>query len=286
MKPGLWDYVKAAFSARPIGMFIPPNWIGLAVFAFLGTLNPGFLIIGAGLELGYLALLATKPRFQRLVGGARLSRTQHQWQAKLDQLVAQLGKGDQVRYRALEARCRSILEQQLQGTTLPPDLDFQAGGLGRLTWMYLRLLLTRQSIDRIIRESTGPSLDGERLEERLQKLQERLKEESLSDELRRSLTGQIEILQQRLEKRREAREKLAFVDAELVRIQDQVELLREQGVLSTDPEMVSQRIDEIATALGGTTDWIREQQKIYGVMEDLLAEPPPLSVRTAAKESQ
>ena len=30
MKQGLWTYVKAAFNARPIGMFVPPNWIGLA----------------------------------------------------------------------------------------------------------------------------------------------------------------------------------------------------------------------------------------------------------------
>ena len=286
MKPGFWDYVKSAFNARPIGMFIPPNWIGLGIFAVLGTLNPGFWIIGAGLELGYLALLATEKRFQRFVSGERLLRTQRQWQTKMDQLVAQLGQGDQARYRALESRCRSVLGQQPQGATLPPDLDVQAEGLGRLSWMYLRLLLTRQSIDRIIRESTAVTLDGERLEERIDRLQGRLKEESLSDELRRSLAGQVEILQQRLERRREAREKLAFLDAELARIQEQVELLREQAVLSTDPETVSERIDQITTTLGGTTEWIRQQQKIYGVMEDLLVEPPPLSVRTVAKENQ
>jgi len=286
MKPGFWDYVKSAFNARPIGMFIPPNWIGLGIFAVLGALNPGFWIIGAGLELGYLALLATETRFQRFVSGERLLRTQRQWQTKMDQLVAQLGQGDQARYRALESRCRSVLGQQPQGATLPPDLDVQAEGLGRLSWMYLRLLLTRQSIDRIIRESTAVTLDGERLEERIDRLQGRLKEESLSDELRRSLAGQVEILQQRLERRREAREKLAFLDAELARIQEQVELLREQAVLSTDPETVSQRIDQITTTLGGTTEWIRQQQEIYGVMEDLLVEPPPLSVRTVAKENQ
>lgn len=286
MKPGFWDYVKSAFNARPIGMFIPPNWIGLGIFAVLGALNPGFWIIGAGLELGYLALLATETRFQRFVSGERLLRTQRQWQTKMDQLVAQLGQGDQARYRALESRCRSVLGQQPQGATLPPDLDVQAEGLGRLSWMYLRLLLTRQSIDRIIRESTAVTLDGERLEERIDRLQGRLKEESLSDELRRSLAGQVEILQQRLERRREAREKLAFLDAELARIQEQVELLREQAVLSTDPETVSERIDQITTTLGGTTEWIRQQQKIYGVMEDLLVEPPPLSVRTVAKENQ
>jgi len=48
MKLGLMDYVRAAFNARPIGMWIPPNWIGLGVFGFLGVLNPGFWVLGAG----------------------------------------------------------------------------------------------------------------------------------------------------------------------------------------------------------------------------------------------
>ncbi|PYV02565.1 MAG: hypothetical protein DMG10_14215 [Acidobacteria bacterium] len=286
MKPDLWDYIKTAFNARPMGMFIPPNWVGLGVLAFLGTLNPGFWIMGAGLELGYLLLLSTNPRFQRVVAGLRISQEQHQRQARLDSLVNQLGKGDQARYRNLVARCRTILEQQVQTASAPPALEPQAEGLGHLSWIFLKLLVTRQAIEKILRESAGTSIDVEPLEDRLESLQRRIAEPSLSEELRRSLTGQIEILRQRLAKRGEAREKLAFLDAELARIQEQVELLREQSVLSTDPEVVSQRIDEITTTLGGTTDWIREQQKVYGAMEDLLAEPPPISVPGAVKESQ
>jgi len=115
------------------------------------------------------------------------------------------------------------------------------------------------------------------LEERIGALQARLNE-SLSDELKKSLTGQIEILQQRLEKRREAKQKLAFLDAELMRIQEQVELVREQAVLMADPETLSQRIDQITTTLGSTTQWISDQQKIYGAVEDLMAEPPPVQM--------
>jgi uncharacterized protein YicC (UPF0701 family) len=109
-------------------------------------------------------------------------------------------------------------------------------------------------------------------------LQEQL-EQPLSEELKKSLSGQIEILQQRLEKRREGKQKLAFLDAELMRIQEQVELIREQSVLSADPDTLSQRIDQITTTLGGTNQWIRDQQKIYGAVEDLMAEPPPLRLK-------
>jgi len=285
MKPTFWDYVRSAFNARPMGMFVPPNWIGLGVFGFLGLLNPGFWIIGLGLELAYLGRLATDSRFQRLVEGERLLGERRRWQERLADLIRELPAEDQQRYRALERRCGNILEQQLRGATLAPALEEQGEGLGKLVWIYLRLLLTRESIKKIIQESSGSQEDAARMEERIEKLQLQLKQPAISEDLRKSLSAQCEILQQRVEKKREAVEKLAFLDAELTRIQEQVELLREQAVLSTDPEAVSQRIDQITTTLGGTSQWIRDQQKIYGAMEDLLNEPPPLVV-SSWKESQ
>jgi hypothetical protein len=285
MKPTFWDYVQAAFNARPAGMFVPPNWIGLGIFGFLGVLNPGFWIIGLGCELAYLGWLGTHPRFQKLVSGDRHLDERRRWQARLSESIHRLPAEDQQRYRALEARCQGILEQQSQGTTLSPSLSEQGEGLGRLVWIYLRLLITRESIRKIIRESSNSPEQAAELKERIDKLQEQLKQASVGEDLRKSLTAQLEILQQRQEKKREAVEKLAFLDAELTRIQEQVELLREQAVLSTDPEVVSQRIDQVTTTLGGTTQWIRDQQKIYGAMEDLLSDPPPLVVQSS-KESQ
>jgi hypothetical protein len=276
MKPGVWDYIREAFNARPIGMFIPPNWIGLGIFGLLGALNPGFWIIGLGVELGYLWALGTNQRFQRFIGGSLQLQTRKEWQGRIDGLVEQLGPEDRQRYRVLEGRCRALLEQQLRLQAPPPGLDAQGEGLGRLLWVYLRLLATRQAINRIVRGASTAD-ESTDLEGRVAKLQERLNG-SLTEDLRKSLTGQIEILQQRLERRREAKEKLAFLDAELTRIQEQIELVREQAVLSTDSETVSQRIDQITTTLGSTTQWITDQQKIYGAVEDLMAEPPALKV--------
>ncbi len=287
MKPRFSDYVREAFHARPIGMFVPPNWVGLGVFALLGLLNPGFLVMGVGLELAYLGVLATNKRFQRLIDAMYLGKTTKSRQDMVNDLVSQLGPEGLKRYRALEVRCRVILEQQFRGGAIPTGVETQGEGLSRLLWVYLRLLLTRQAIDRIVRETAeAPREDSDRIEERIQALEAQLKDTNLTEDLRRSLTGQMEILQQRLEKRKEARDKLAFLDAELTRIQEQVELVREQAVLAASPEALSQRIDQITTTLGGTNQWIREQQQIYGAVEDLLAEPPPLSLNGPAKQSQ
>jgi len=285
MKTDFWDYIRAAFNARPSGMFVPPNWIGIGAFGFLGLLNPGFWIIGIGCELAYLGWLGTHPRFQRIVNGDRLLNEQQRWQERLSDLTRQLPADDQQRYRSLENRCKDILEQQARGTAISPGTEEQGAGLGKLVWIYLRLLLTRESIRKIIQGPQNSPDEEVRMDERIGKLQQQLKDAAVGEDLSKSLSGQIEILQQRLAKKREAVEKLAFLDAELTRIQEQVELLREQSVLATDPETVSQRIDQVTTTLGGTNQWIQDQQKIYGAMEDLLAEPPPLTI-PGAKESQ
>jgi DNA repair exonuclease SbcCD ATPase subunit len=280
VNPGAWDYICKAFNARPMGMFVPPNWIGLGSFAILGLLNPGFWVIGLGVELAYLWILGTNKRFQRLVDASQKMETRQQWQTRIDALVHQLGNEDQQRYRALEVRCWTLMEQRHSIQTPSSGLQAQGEGLSRLLWVYLRLLATRQAINRILRSQAGAPSESTGLEERISNLQSRLKEE-ISEELRKSLSGQIEILQQRLDKRREAKEKLVFLDAELTRIQEQVELVREQSVVSADPETLSKRIDEVTATLGGTAQWISDQQKLYGAVEDLMSEPPPLQIKNS-----
>lgn len=285
MSVGIKNTVRAAFNARPMGMWVPPNWIGLGLFGLLGLVNPGFWVLGLGLELAYLYGVGTNPRFRRVVEASARGRAEIEWTDRLERLVADLGPEDQRRYRALENRCRAILRQQSTAST-PVALSAQGDSLRRLSWIYLRLLLTRQSITRALRESTGPGMQSESFEDRILHLEARLQDTGLSEGLRKSLTGQVEILKQRLDKQKEARDKLAFLEAELVRIQEQAELVREQAVLTTSPEVVSQRIDQISETLGGTTQWIQEQQQIYGSVEDLLEEPPPLSLDAMDKETQ
>jgi hypothetical protein len=284
-KPGFFDYVTAAFNARPFGMFVAPNWIGLGAFGLLGMLDPGFWVLGAGLELGYLLLLSTNARFQRLINARPMSDATAEWNSRIQGLLARLDVNDRRLYDLLAQRCRSIIDLQLHGTnpsTEPGGLETQADGLGRLSWMFLRLLVARRSIRHVI----GDAGDAAELRKRLTGLERQRSTQDLSDELRRSLSGQIDILNQRLQQRTDAERKLAFIDAEIERIQQQVELIREQAALSTDPELLSQRIDEITATLGTTGQWIRDQQKVYGAMEDLLTEPPPLAPDARARESQ
>jgi hypothetical protein len=282
-KPGFFDYVTAAFNARPIGMFVAPNWIGLAAFGLLGLADRGFWVLGAGLELGYLLTLATNTRFQRTVSNKPLDASRAEWNQRIQTVLGRLDPTDRRVYDALSERCRSIIDLQLQnGDETPHGLETQADGLGRLSWMFLRLLLARRTIATVL----GGTHNDAELQKKIAALERQQQQPGLSEELSRSISGQLDILRQRREQRTSGDRKLAYIEAELERIQQQVELIREQAALSTDPELLSRRIDEITSTLGSTGQWIREQQQVYGAMEDLLTEPPPLAPDARARESQ
>lgn len=283
MKPRLSDYIKAAFNARPFGMWIPPNWVGLAAFGMFGLLNPGFWLLGAGLELAYLYALVSNGRFRSIID-ARFSgeRTQDS-QVQLGEVLSRLGTDERNAYVAMVRRSHSILEQLAGSGKNAPGLNAQSDSFNRLLWIYVRLLLTKQALKRLVEE--GGQSEEKRIAERRLELVERLKQKDMAEDLRQSLQGQLEILEQRLTKRREAREKITFVEAELQRLQEQVELLREQTVISTSPETVSNRIDQITATLSGTTEWMGEQQRVLGQFEDLMEPPPLLSSPQQVKES-
>ncbi len=289
MKVGLWGYIKAAFNARPLGMFVPPNWVGVVAFALLGILNPGFWAIGAGLELAYLFVLSNNKRFQNAVDAQASFGGQQESADKLKRQLAQLIPPERARYDALERRCQAILQQQQMGPEALRDLASQGEGLGRLLWIYLRLLLSRQAFRALLEEAEDAGRRGgrESLERQIQRLQRQLEDPPPEqDDLRKSLESLVQILQQRLDTQREAREKLAFLDAEIARVEQQVELIREQAVLTHDPSAVSRRIDEIGATLSGTNQWMRDQQQAYGAVADVLEEPPPLVIQPAGRVAE
>src|SRR3954466_5166640 len=109
MKPGFLTYLGAAFNARPLGMPLPPNWLGLAATGLLGLVSPGFWLIGAGLELGYLLLLTSNERFRATVDARHLASASGDWEARRATLIGRLPAELRRRQETLEERCRAVL---------------------------------------------------------------------------------------------------------------------------------------------------------------------------------
>jgi hypothetical protein len=75
-------------------MFVAPNWVGLAAFGMLGLVNPGFWVLGAVLEPGYLLTLAANSRFQRTVASRPLSASRAAWNARIGRSIGRSSCAD------------------------------------------------------------------------------------------------------------------------------------------------------------------------------------------------
>ena len=108
----------------------------------------------------------------------------------------------------METRCREILDFQANAPEPVVGLESQGEALAKLLWIYLRLLVGREALHRMIHENEAIEKYGNGVEERLKEVEKQLTKSDLSDDLRRSLTSQTDVLKQRLVSQKEARSKL------------------------------------------------------------------------------
>lgn len=272
---GLWHYIRAAFSARvPVKGLggVPANWLALAAFGALGALNPGFLLLGLGAELAYLAGLSHNSRFRKVVDGQYLLREATAWQDRLREKAAGLSRENRERLATLMGRCARIA--QLSESPLGAEdaiAQLREGSLNRLVWIYARLLQSREiittQIDPLARKKV--MLELEQKEAALARLTAPAQEAT-----RKSLEGTLEILRRRLALLSGADEKVRHIDIELGRIEQQVELIIEEAALAKDGGDLSSRIDAVASTLDESNAWMAANRDLLGAVGE--EEPPPV----------
>jgi len=263
---GRRSYLAAAFNARPFGMPVPPNWFGVAAFALLGVLvNPGFWLIGAGLEGLYLWALSRNDRFRAIVdaeGGKQ------NWNSRYGSLIALLDNHARQSQDAIEMQAAEIVDLLARtGST-----ESQISDVRQMAWLHLKLMAARASILQVL-----ASADRERrnLEEQEQRLVERLSKGEMTDELRRSLEQQLGVIRSRRAAHTDAEGRRELIEAELERLRQQVSLVREQALLATDEHSVASSLDALSASLNEANRWLKDQRELFAGLDDLTDEPPP-----------
>jgi hypothetical protein len=261
-----WDYVKEAFSRKvtlPLLGKMPINHMALGVIAVLGIANPGFWFLGAAAEVLFVALLSSNARFQKLVQGERLLAAQEAWEEKIRRAVERLSPDSHERYQRLLSRYRTTLgvSETLESETVGGLRDMKARNLNQLLAIFLRLLTSREVIAENLR-----NLDRVSLEREIARLEERLAAVDPEGDvaLTRSLQGTVEIQRKRLENLARAEASLQVIDAELLRIEQQAELIREESAVSGKPELLSLRLDTVSSVMSDTTRWMDEHADLLG----------------------
>ena len=271
-------YLWKAFTARPLGMPIPPNLFGLAAFGLLGFfISPGFWLLGAGLEVAYLAALSSSKRFRNTVDAEaeRADPIDQRYHGTLMKLTPDQPQ----RQREIEARAREIFAQLGDSPLFQTHMD----SLEQLVWLNMKLLLARQAILGVVHTARR---ETDRLDAQEAEIEQRLTRDDLSPELRRSLEQQKAVIDQRQEAHQSAGRRLEHVDAELARIEQQIALIREQALLSTNEEQVGSSLDSLTASFNEANRWLSGQRDLLDSFDALGSTPLPKSLLRGAASPQ
>ncbi|MFT6143509.1 MAG: hypothetical protein ACJAZO_000805 [Myxococcota bacterium] len=277
--PSYFDYVREAFNASPrlpgLGN-LPLNWMGLAGFATLGLLNPGFLLIGAAVEIAFLATLSNNARFQNYVRGKAIADDTSQRLTVEEEAVAarlvQLDDEDQKRYESLIQRISAVPRSGEGADGLVAQVAHE--GLETLRKTFLDVLLASARL--------APAADLARRRALQSKLDAEVRAiEALGTEgdprIRRSRQGTLDILRKRIAHVNEATRDRAYLDSELRRIEQQVGLVIDEASLADDPEALTRRIDQVTATFGETREWMQLHKELLADIDPSRV-PGPVSV--------
>lgn len=243
-------YIKAAFflrlPVRALGQ-VPVNLLVVIGLGILGITEPTFWLLGAGLETAFLFLLATNPRFQKLVEAADVRIDENDAEQKRRLLITTLPLESQQRLLRLSAKCSQVSEifhnQQADEFVLEANRD----ALRRLEWVYLKLLVAEHNL-----LSTKSSETEADLKKRIESLAAGQKDVSDSDSLRQSRAATINILRERLANIARRAQSTEEVESDLTRIEAQVDLMIENAIIQGKPQTIATDI-ELATNLAGSS---------------------------------
>lgn len=262
------SYLAAAFNARPLGMPVPPNWFAVAAFALLGALiNPGFWLIGAGLEGLYLWALSRNERFRAVVDAAANGSGQSNRDSRYQSMFAPLDADAREVQTAMERQAAEIVQILSRVGANESQID----DVRQMAWLHLKLLAARASLIQVISVASD---EQRSMDEQEQRVAARLKRDA-DDELRRSLEQQLQVIQSRRAAHADAERRRELVDAELERLRQQISLVREQALLATDEHSVRQSLDALSASLNEANRWLKDQRELFAGLDDLTDEPPP-----------
>jgi hypothetical protein len=252
-----FDYIKEAAKLQY-------NWItlaGIAGFAVVsGSALP--LLLGAGLELMYLAIVPQNSRFQRLVRSWKYAEEQKEHNMKLHAMFQEIPPETRLRYADVDKISNDIRQnyRRLSSASqmFAPQMEERLQGLLQ---SYLRLLHAGWQHREYLRTT-----DIGVIEKELKQLQkDNPSEPPRVQEINRK---RIDILTKRVEKFHKIRETCDVIDAQCAAVQDVLQLIRDQSVTMRDPQQLTDHLDGLVRDVEQTEDSVREIESIFESVPD------------------
>jgi hypothetical protein len=248
------------------------NWIGLAgaaAFALVsGTGLP--LVLAAGLELIYIAVVPQSSRFRRLVRSWQFAEEKKKHEQRLRQMLFDLPPAIQGRYAKVVATCQQIRSNydRLSSTSQ----IFVGQTEQKFDWLrygYLRLLQSSYQQQQYVKSSDATAILTE-----IKRLEAMLPNDL--PKVREINQKRVEILHKRLDKFEKISENWKVVEAQCSAIEDVLALVRDQSMTMRDPQELTDRIDTLLQDVEQTETSVREVEALFDLATPELAGLPEL----------
>jgi hypothetical protein len=249
------NFVKEAFRLQY-------NWIALAGVSAFAILSGSFLpiLLGAGVEMMYLAIVPQNGRFQRLVRSWKFAEKLEQNQQQFAELLNMLPSEARARYMQLAQVCASVRRNfsQLSSTSqiFLQQVDARLDGLLR---GYARLLLSFSQQQQYLKTT-----DQNEIKKEISGLQRSMNSDS--PKVQDINKKRIEILNKRLEKYQKIAENQNVVNAQCSAVEDVLHLVRDQSVTMRDPQQVSEQLENLVKDVEQTEQTVQQVEAVFGSM--------------------
>lgn len=242
-------YLWHAFFARPDIPLLRLPWNAMAIVAaaVAGWWDPAIWGVATAGEMMYLLTMASNPGFQRWIDERKLVELRGDTEEARRALLSRVGGAARQRYKKLE-------EKRLRLETLyrdhqSEDLFFEGNrdALQKLTWLFLNLLVAQRNL------VLAPSSDERDLKAQITALERELAT-SPSESARTSKEGTLRLLRERYDNITRRETSLAEIEADLARIETQLDLSLEEASLRGRPTAISANIELTSHLLGNIED--------------------------------
>lgn len=243
-------YLWHAFFARPdIPLLrLPWNALGVIAAGVAGFWDPNIWAVAAAGELIYLFTLASNRGFQGEVDTRKLVALREDTDESRARLLKKVGGAARQRYVKLEEKRRRL--EAMQAGTNSDDLlaESNVTALRKLTWLYLHLLVAQREL-----LVGGPPSDARDLEKQIA-MHERALPHAPSPAARASHEATLRLLRERLDNVTHKHVSLAEIDADLARIEAQIDFALEEATLRGRPTAISANVELTSRLLGNLSE--------------------------------
>jgi len=266
------NYLKEAFQWQynVIGL------AGAAAFALIsGTALP--ILLAAGLELMYLAVVPQSSRFRRLVRSWRFEEEKKAHDARVRAMQQQLPADVRERYAKLGQISDSIRANYARlSSTSQIFVDQVQQRIDALMNSFLRLASAEATYTEYLQRANPRAIGQEiaLLERNIDKQPAKVQEINRK---------RIEIMGKRQERFKKIVEDLQVIQVQCAAIEDVLALIRDQSISMTDPQQVSEKLDHLMQDVESTEATVREIEDFFLIATpEMTASIPPMPTGPAS----